>query len=224
MENKNKPSSATVPADQQETFVINIGRQLGSGGRAIGRILADELGIAYFDKEILTLAARKSGFCEEIFARNDEKKSFFHSMFGSVTPMIGTVEGECYGNQLSDENLFRLQGEAIRQEAARHSCLFIGRCADYILRDHPRCVNIFISADEADRVSRIMRLYQVTEKEAMKKVAQGDKKRADFYNFYSSGTWGAAATYDLCINSSVLGIERTAAFIKDFVLAKLGKQ
>lgn len=206
---------------QAAPYAINIGRQLGSGGRQIGRWLSEELGIAYYDKEILSLAARESGFCEEIFQRTDEKKGFFTSMFGSVMPMMGGFESEFYDNQLSDENLFRLQGEAIRKEAADHSCIFIGRCADYVLRDHPRCVNVFIAADTADRIRRVMELTGADEREARKMCVQGDRKRADYYNFYSSGEWGAAATYDLCINSSLLGIEGTARLIKDFVEKKL---
>lgn len=227
-ENDNKAGTAPVDNDK---FIINVGRQLGSGGRQIGRLLAKEFGIAYFDKEILTLAAKESGFCEEIFQRNDEKIGFFNSMFGNVMPVFGSMEGDYYGNQMlfygsqmnqmSDENLFRIQSDAIRKVASERSCIFIGRCADYVLRDFPRCVNVFVSADEEDRIARIMKLDNVTEKEARKMMAQGDSKRADFYNFYSSGEWGAAKTYHLCINSSILGIEGTASFIKEFVKRKL---
>lgn len=203
-----------------DKFVINIGRQLGSGGRAIGHLLAQDLGIAYYDKEILNLAAKDSGFSEEIFARNDEHKGFFRSVLGNLVPFVGN-NNEFYTNSLSEENLFRLQSDAIRKAAADHSCIFIGRCADYVLRDYPRCVNVFIAADMADRVERVCRLNGVDEKAARRLIARGDSQRADFYNFYSSGTWGSADTYHLCINSSVLGPERTAEFIKDFVIKKL---
>ena len=223
----NKQNTAQA-ADNK--FVINIGRQLGSGGRQIGRILAKEFGIDYFDKEILALAAKESGFCEEIFKRNDEKKGFFNSMFGSIVPVFGSMDGDFYGNQLfygnqvSDENLFRIQSDAIRKVASEKSCIFIGRCADYVLRDFPRCVNVFIAANEEDRIRRIMELTGTDEKEAEKLMIQGDNNRADFYNFYSSGEWGAAKTYHLCINSSLLGIEGTAMFIKDFVEKKLAAE
>lgn len=203
-----------------DKFVINIGRQLGSGGRAIGHILAKELGIAYYDKEILTLAAKNSGFCEEVFANNDEHKGFLRSFLSGVMPFVGGND-DFYSNSISEENLFRLQSEAIRKAAADHSCIFIGRCADYVLRDNPRCVNVFIVADEKDRLERICRLNHVDEKAARRMIEKGDSQRADFYNFYSSGTWGGADTYHLCINSSVLGIDRTAALIKDFALKKL---
>ena len=221
-DNKKIAGTAGSPEDR---FIINIGRQLGSGGRQIGRWLAENLGIAYYDKEILTLAAKESGFCEEIFQRNDEKKSYFDSMFGTMVPIFGGLEGDFYinqyTNQVSDENLFRIQSDAIRKAASEGSSIFIGRCADYVLRDFPRCVNVFIAANEEDRIRRIMELTQVDEKHAEKLMRQGDSKRADFYNFYSSGEWGAAATYDLCINSSILGIEGTAEFIKSFVEKKL---
>ena len=203
-----------------DKFVINIGRQLGSGGRAIGHILAKELGIVYYDREILNLAAKESGFSKEIFERNDERKGFFRSVLGNIVPAFGSGN-EFYTNSLSEENLFRLQSEAMRKAAADHSCIFIGRCADYVLRDFPRCVNVFVAADMEDRVERVCRLNKVDRKTALKLISRGDSQRADFYNFYSSGTWGAADTYHLCINTSVLGIERTAELIKDFALKKL---
>jgi cytidylate kinase len=204
-----------------EKFVINIGRQLGSGGRAIGQLLAKELGIGYYDKEILSLAARESGLSEEVFVTHDEHKGFFRSALANMFPF---VSNDFYANTLSEENLFHLQSEVIRKAAADHSCIFIGRCADYVLRDVSRCVNVFISADNADRVERVCRLKDVTPAVAQKIIDRGDSQRADFYNFYTSGTWGAAATYHLCVNSSVLGLERTAALIKDFALKKLGEE
>ena len=100
--------------------------------------------------------------------------------------------------------------------------MFVGRCADYVLRDHPRCVNIFISADMEDRVARLMQNLQVDAQEAEKRALEGDDKRASYYNYYSALTWGEAATYHICINSSVLGIEGTADFLKSFIVKKLG--
>jgi len=206
-----------------EKFIINIGRQLGSGGRAIGHILAKELGIAYYDKEILSIAAKDSGFSEEVFKHNDEHKGFFRTVLSNVMP-VAYANNDFYASSMSEENLFRLQSEAIRKAAAQHSCIFIGRCADYVLRDVPRCVNVFIAADMEDRIERICRLSKVDRRAAQKLISRGDSQRAEFYNFYSSGTWGSAATYHLCINSSVLGLERTAALIKDFALRKLGSE
>ena len=200
-------------------FVINIGRSLGSGGRAIGHILAKEFNIAYYDREILALAAKESGFCAEVFERNDEKNRFLRTL-GNIIPFIGGGS-TYYNNELSNENLFRIQSDAIRKAAEDHSCIFIGRCADYVLRNHPRCVNVFVTADMDDRIANVMKWNNCSAEKAQSIIEKGDSERAEFYNFYSSGTWGAASTYHLCINSSVLGIERTAEFIKEFVIKKL---
>ena len=115
-----------------------------------------------------------------------------------------------------------MQSDVIRQLAERESCIFVGRCADYILRDHPRTVNVFISADEEDRIGRLCRLHGITPEEALNRMRRTDASRADYYNYYSSRTWGEAATYHLCINSSTLGGEEgTADFILEFASRKL---
>ena len=212
----------TQTANKPEPFIINIGRSLGSGGRAIGHILAKDFDIAYYDREILNRAAKESGFCAEVFERNDEKNRFLRTL-GNIIPFIGGG-ATYYDNELSNENLFRIQSEAIRKAAADHSCIFIGRCADYVLRDNPRCVNVFITANMEDRIASVMKWNNCTAEKAQEIIEKGDSERASFYNFYSSGTWGAASTYHLCINSSVLGIEETAVLIKNFVVQKLKLQ
>lgn len=209
----------TQTANKPEPFIINIGRSLGSGGRAIGHILAKDFDIAYYDREILNLAAKESGFCAEVFERNDEKNRFLRTL-GNIIPFIGGG-ATYYDNELSNENLFRIQSEAIRKAAADHSCIFIGRCADYVLRDNPRCVNVFITANMEDRIASVVKWNNCSAEKAQEIIEKGDSERASFYNFYSSGTWGAASTYHLCINSSVLGIEETAVLIKNFVIQKL---
>lgn len=205
--------------DNNKNFVLNIGRQLGSGGHAIGTILAQEFGIKFYDKEVLDLAAQESGFSKYFFERDDEHRGFVKSLFNSIIPF--TSSGDPYGNQLSSESLFKFQSDAIKKAAERESCVFVGRCADYVLRDHPRCVNIFISADMEDRVARLMQNLQINAQEAEKRALEGDDKRASYYNYYSALTWGEAATYHICINSSVLGIEGTADFLKSFIMKKL---
>ena len=184
-------------------YVITIGRQLGSGGRRIGRLLAEQLDIKYFDREILTIAA----------------KGFISHAWHSLSPIIGA--GDYYVNQLSDEKLFKLQSDAIRKAAAKESCLFIGRAADYVLRDHAQLVSVFISADLEERVRCICQRRNMTEKQARRLLESVDNKRADFYNFYSPKTWGEAASYDLCLNSGVLGYEGTAEVIRHFVEQRL---
>ena len=202
-----------------EPFVINIGRSLGSGGRAIGRLLQKELNIAYYDREILNLAAKESGLCAEVFEHADEKNRFLRTL-GNMIPFIGGSES-FYPGELSEENLFRIQADAIRKAAADHSCISIGRGADYVLRDFPRCVNVFVTADMKDRIQAVCQHENVNEQKARERIEQVDKERARFYNFFTSGTWGAAATYDLCINSSILGMEGSADFIIQFALKKL---
>ncbi len=208
---------------KDEKFIINIGRQLGSGGKAIGKRLSEIYGIAIYDKTLLKLAAQESGFCQEFFEKADEKAShgFVHSLVGSIrAPFMGN--GSIYDNYLSNDALFKIQSDVIRGLAEKESCIFVGRCADYILRDNPRCVNIFISADRADRVRRICATQNVDEHQALSVMEDADRKRAAYYNYYSCNTWGAAATYHLCINSSVMGEEATTQYIKEFIDKKLG--
>lgn len=125
-------------------------------------------------------------------------------------------------NCLSNDALFKVQSDVIRKLASEKSCLFVGRCADYILRDNPRCVNIFISASREDRDSPVYAcLHSISENAAEEKMNKADKRRAEYYNYYSYKTWGAAATYHLCIDSSVLGIDETVSYIEEFIRKKL---
>ena len=205
-----------------EHFVINIGRQLGSGGRDIAAIIARRLGIKLYDKELINLAAEQSGLCAEFFEKADEKESR-----NVLSTMIGYLRSPFAGgcanvpNVLSNGALFKIQSDVIRDLAEHESCIFVGRCADYILREHPRRVDIFISADDSDRVRRICTRTGCTAEEARTRMERGDAQRADYYNYYSSKTWGAASTYHLCINSSIFGDEGTADFILEFASRKL---
>jgi cytidylate kinase len=212
-------SNITFDSLDKAPLVINIGRQLGSGGRTIGRMLAKELGLDYYDKEILDIAARESGFCTEIFERSDENKGFFQSFFGNVMPVFGHAT-DFYQSQISDENLFRLQSDAIRKAVAKgRGGVFIGRCADYVLRDYPNCLNIFLSADSDERIALIASRQQISETEARKLMQRGDERRATYYNYYATGRWGEAPNYQLCINTSKLGLEKTAQSILQYIKA-----
>ena len=205
-----------------EKFVINIGRQLGSGGRTVGEIIACRLGIRLYDKELINLAARESGICPEIFEKADEKESR-----GVLSTMIGYLRAPFAGddagmtNVLSNDALFKIQSDVIRKVAAGESAVFVGRCADYILRENPRCVNVFITADDEDRCRRICARQGCTPAEAQALMERVDARRASYYNYYSSRTWGVASTYHLCVSSSVLGDEGTADFILEFAARKL---
>lgn len=203
-------------------YVINIGRQLGSGGKEIGEKLAAHLGIGFYDKELIKLASEESGLCREFFEKADEKasQSIIGGLFGMRFPFVSDSSIP-YTNCLSNDALFKIQSDVIRHLAAEKSCLFVGRCADYILREHPRCVNVFISAAPQERIERLCRIHSISEEAAEEKMNKADKKRSEYYNYYSYKTWGAAATYHLCVDSSVLGIEDTVTFVEEFVAKKL---
>ena len=198
-----------------EKIIINIGRQFSSGGRYISKILCEEFGCSYFDKEILDLAAKESGFSPDVFKKSDEKKSFIHTLFHLHAPMLS--DDNFYNNKFSEESLFKFQCDAIRKAASQGSCLFIGRCADYVLRDEPNTVSIFLAADMEDRISRTMERYNMDEESARKTISKKDSTRASYYNYYTGKKWGAAESYDLCINTSILGLDDTAKFIADFI-------
>ena len=159
-----------------EHYVINLGRQLGSGGKEIGEKLAQEFGIAFYDKELIKLASEESGLCKEFFEKADEKasQSIIGGLFGTRFPFIsdGAIP---YGSCLSNDALFKIQSDVIRELAEKQSCLFVGRCADYILRDHPRCVNIFVSASKEARIERLMHIHHISTEaaeELMEKAGQ----------------------------------------------------
>lgn len=203
-------------------FVVNIGRQLGSGGREIGEKLAARLDITFYDKELIGLASEESGLCREFFEKADEKASqgIIGGLFGMRFPFIndGAIPAT---NCLSNDALFKVQSDVIRRLAEEKSCLFVGRCADYILREHPRCINVFVSASPKARIECLCKAHGISEEEAENMMNKADKKRSEYYNYYSFKTWGAAATYHLCIDSSVLGIEKTIDFIEEFVRLKI---
>ena len=204
-----------------EKIIINVGRQLGSGGHDIGRMLADDFDAKYYDKEILNLAARESGFSEEFFEQNDEHRGFLRSLFQTHAPHVSG--SDFYANDFSPESLFKFQSDAIRKEAETGSCVFVGRCADYVLRDFPGTVNVFVTAPMDFRVGRIAAKAGITADEARRLIEQGERRRAEYYNYYTGKKWGVAQSYDLCVDSCVLGIERTEKFIADFIRLRFQK-
>lgn len=199
-------------------FSICIGRQLASGGRAVGRILSERLGASYYDREILFMAARESGLSSDIFEEHDERKGFFGYASRAWSSVF--TQGYVFQQPMSDVQLLEFQANAIRHAAEKGNCVFIGRAADYVLRDHPRCLSVFILADEADRIARLRQtMPEATDAELSKMIQHVDSKRADFYNFYSGKAWGEATNYDMCLNVSKLGIEKAA----DIIIEAIGK-
>ena len=202
-----------------QTFVITIGRQFGSGGRELGSKLAKELGIAYYDKELLEEAAKQAGISEDIIERSDER---FPSFFNAFIPVsIGYNPAASYlssSSTISADNLYKAQSDVIETIAQRHSCVIVGRSADYVLRNHPRLVSIFIHANIDDCIDRIMgRGDCKTREEARAKAEKTNKLRASYYNFYTDKTWGNAASYDLTINSSTMSMDKIVKIVADFV-------
>lgn len=205
----------------KRNIIINVGRQIGSGGRVVAKMLADDFGCKYYDRELLTLAAKESGFCEKFFEQNDEQKGFFQSLFHIHAPYVS--DSNFYNNNFSQEGLFKLQSDAIRKAAEEGPCVFVGRCADYVLRDFPHVVNVFVTADLDDRIRKICQRKECDEATARKIINNGESDRATYYNYYTGKKWGDSSSYDLCVNSSRLGLEGTEHYIADFVRQVLGQ-
>jgi len=202
----------------EEKYVITIGRQLGSGGKLIGELLSKKLAIPCYDKELIHLASKESGLGKEFFEKADEKTSI--SVLRNYISFRSGFMGNAETNYLSNETLFKIQSDVIRSLAEKESCIFVGRCADYILRNLNRCLKIFICADMPDRIQRLCSNHSILEKEAKKLIEQSDKKRASYYNYFSNKVWGMAASYDICINSSVYGIDNIVNFIEGYVRSR----
>ena len=202
----------------EKKIIINIGRQLGSGGREIARLLANDLGYKFYDKELLNLAAKESGFSEKVFEKNDEHKGFLRSLLCMHAPHIG--DNSFYKSDFSQESLFLFQSDAIKKAATDGACVFVGRCADYVLREYDNVINIFLTADMKQRIERVIKRHNCDDVMACKIINSQENERASYYNYYTGQKWGYAENYDLCINSSILGIEGTVAFIRDFIKSR----
>lgn len=194
----------------EKRIIINIGRQFGAGGLATANKLGEKLGIKVYDKELITKAAQDSGFSAELFEKSDEKKRFF-SLSSIFTNGFGDTE-----NYMSDRGLFKMQSMTITGIAEKGSAIIVGRCSDYILREMDCCLNVFLTSPLEIRAKTVAERCSISLDEAIAMVEDKDSKRADYYNYYTFGDWGVASTYDLCIDSSILGIDGTADFIIDF--------
>ena len=206
---------------EQQKIVINVGRQIGSGGRIIAQMLAKEFSAKLYDREILNLAAKESGFSEKFFEQNDERKGFAKSLFHVHVPLLG--ESSFYKNDFSQESLYQFQSDAIRRAAEAGSCVFVGRTADYVLRDFPNVVNIFVTARLEQRVERVARRHGLDAAAARKYIESHEDARSSYYNYYTGKRWGQAESYDLCINSSLLGIEASARFVAEFIRQRMAR-
>lgn len=200
-----------------KSIAITIARQYGSGGREIGERVAALLGIKHYDEELITMAANEGNIDTAIATKADESaaNSLLYTLaLGSN--FFGSAMSFGYRPPLNDK-LFLLQSDVIRRVAAEGSCVVIGRCADYVLREHPRRLSIFIYGDTAHRKERIMARHAGTsESKALELMSKTDRRRSSYYNFYTGGKWGKFDNYHLAVNSSALGIEGTAELIAEF--------
>ena len=200
-------------------FAITIARQYGSGGILIGKKLSEDLQVALYDKNLIELAAQKSGLCKEFIKKSDEKLPLSGFLSG-IGDAICSGFGIEYARNINDE-IFKIQSEIIRSLAQKESAIFLGRCADYVLREHKNILKIFVCANLEDRVKTVMQLSSISEKEALKEIEQNDKQRDRYYRHYTNIERGSAKYYDLCVNTSSLGIEASADFVKEFAVKKL---
>lgn len=182
-------------------IIINVGRQFGSGGKSVAVALGEKLGVKVYDNELIIKAAQESGFSAELFRRSDEQKRLLELSFQP--------------SGLNDREIFRIQSDVIRRIADSSSAIFVGRASDYVLRDMD-CVDVFVCAPDECRRKRVSERLNISDEEAAKLISRKDKARESYYNFFTFSHWGVASNYDLCIDSSILGIDGTADFIIDF--------
>ena len=202
-------------------MVITVGRQYGSGGREIGTMLAEKLGIAYYDDMLLKEAAKESGLCEDLFRSFDERpKSFLYSI--AMDPYSFSMNSVTARGNI-EQQVYLATYETIKKLADKGPCVLIGRCADYALKDRDDVINIFITAPLENRIERVARRNDISLDEAKDRIKKTDKSRASYYNYYSSKDWGEAKSYDLCIDSSLLGIEGTVALLEQMIRLKDAK-
>ena len=200
----------------EKNIIITIGRQFGSGGKSVADALGRKLGIPVYDSELITKAAQDSGFSAELFVERDEKRRFF-SLSKIFTNTYSDTE-----DYISDNGLFKMQSDTIRRIAEQGSAIIVGRCSDYILRDMDNVLDVFLTSPVEVRAERVAERLGISKEKAEEVIEKKDSGRAEYYNYYTFGNWGHATTYDICLDSSLLGIEGTADFIIDFA-RKAGK-
>lgn len=197
--------------------IITISRQYGSGGREIGEKLANKLGIPFYDNELISRAAKESGFAESVFERAENKVT--NSLLYSIAMGMSAYGSQDLGftNLSLDDRIYLAQSEVIRKVAAEGPCVIVGRCADYILKENPNVVHVFIWADIKYRVDRATTMYNMPTKKAEENILKIDKRRANYYNYHANEKWGRAENYHLSIKSDYVGIDNAVEIIKLYV-------
>ena len=194
--------------------IITISRQFGSGGREIGKQLSERYNIPYYDKELIALAAKQSGYSEEVFAKADERatNSLLYSLLMGSYNMGGRIAA--YNDMPINDKLFLIQADIIKEAAQKGPCVIVGRCGDYVLRDFENVFHVFIYADKASRIEHSVKLHGMEPEKAPDILTKKDKQRANYYNFYSNKKWADMNNYDLVVNSSLFGIDGSIDVIK----------
>ena len=202
-----------------ENRVITIARSYGSGGRKMGRLLAKELGYEYYDREILRIASDESGISEELFRQADEKQRI--PLFRIAREVYtGEVIPPDSDDFISNENLFRYQAKIIRELAATRNCVIVGRCANVILRGRDNVLNVFVTAPVVDCVRRVMETDGLNLEEAEKKIKKIDKRRADYFKYFTGRQWQDAALYDLCLNTGHMSEQKCVDIVRAYMDAR----
>ena len=198
-----------------EYKIVTIGRQFGSGGHEIGQILADRLGIPLYDHRLVSMAAEALNLKEDTVRKVDESglKMFLTNYSVSPGCYVDFVNATSYMQSLN-ENVYRQQAEIIRTLAGEGPCVIIGRCADYVLRDFPCCVNVFICAYKKERIARIAERYGLTERKAAEKVKKTDRERRYYYEIHTGLDWGSIESHQALLNVSLLGREKTVRLLE----------
>ncbi|WP_416325424.1 AAA family ATPase [[Eubacterium] hominis] len=199
--------------------IITISRQFGSGGREVGQKLAEQLGIPFYDKELIEIAARESGLDKELFEDEETRTSKGFHLLGALGYSLGGPLSTMTELSLNDR-LFIVQSQVVKQVADEGPCIIVGRCADYVLRDREDVLHVFIHADMEDRKNRAVHSYEVDERDIEASVRKIDKRRSNYYEYYTDRKWGKADNYDVSINTSTFGIDRTVSILKDMLEKK----
>lgn len=197
--------------------VITIGRQLGSNGKIIGQKLAEQLGFKFYDKDLIARVAKENGLSENLFDEMNEKptSSLLYSLVMGVQSSKGLYYQ--YNDILNGDSLFKLQADVIKSIANEGPCIIVGRCADYILRENPHLIKLFLYADPETRIKTLMKRDNMSEKEARSAINKADKRRANYYNFYTNNSWGNVNNYDLCVDTGKLSLDQCSDLLHSYV-------
>ena len=202
-----------------DKLVITVGREYGSGGHEVGRRLAERMGVKCYDKELLELAAKNSGLAEELFDKQDEKPTS-SLLYSLVMDTYSFGYSDAYSDMPINQRIFLAQFDTIKKLGEAESCVIVGRCADYALEGYEHLVSAFVTAPLENRIKTIMERESVDAKKAESLIHKTDKKRASYYDYYSDKKWGRAESYDICLNSGVVGIDGVVDLILDFAEKK----